>query len=207
MPEELKGLIEKIQEEGVRGAEAKARAIEDEANKRAKTILENAKNSQERLMEEAKEKIARMEASGKDSLAQAGRDILLTLRKEINATLNRIATSETQSALNPQELVKMISALVKDREKKDIVISLNKNDLEKLKKGFLHTLKDEIKKGVILKPSEDVRSGLIISYDKGKSHYDFSDRAITEYISLYLKPALAEILEEKSGQSRKKPKK
>ena len=197
MAEELKDLIEKIQEEGVRAAEDKARDIEKEAREQAGRIIIKAEREAENLFEEAKQKIAKMEASGKDSLKQAGRDLLLTLKKEINAILDRIVASSVHKALDKAELIKIITLLAKncrEEEKKDIQVSLAKEDLEGLRKGLLSELKDEIKEGITLKPSEDIRGGFIISYDKGKSHYDFTDCALAEYISAYLKPKLAEIL-------------
>jgi vacuolar-type H+-ATPase subunit E/Vma4 len=45
-----------------------------------------------------------------------------------------------------------------------------------------------------VQPSEDISSGFIISYDQGKSYFDFSDKALAEYIAGYLKPQLSEIL-------------
>ena len=84
MAEELKNLIEKIHQEGVKAAEDKASDIENEAKRQAKAIVERAEKEAKDVIAEAKGKIAEMEGSGKVSLKQAGRDLLLSLRKEIN---------------------------------------------------------------------------------------------------------------------------
>ncbi|MEA3305257.1 MAG: V-type ATP synthase subunit E family protein [Candidatus Omnitrophota bacterium] len=199
MAEELKDLIEKIHQEGVKAAEDKASDIENEAKRRAEIIIEKAGKEAENIIAEAKEKSAKMEKTGKLSLKQAGRDTILSLRKEINAVLDKIVVSHVREALNPGELSKIISALIKNcdgMEKNSIMISLNKGNLEKLKKGFLSKLKDETKKEIILKSSEDIHGGFTISYDSGKSHYDFTDEALAGYISLYLKPELSGMLKE-----------
>jgi vacuolar-type H+-ATPase subunit E/Vma4 len=93
-------------------------------------------------------------------------------------------------------LSKILSSLIKNYSaKENVIISLNKEDLRKLEKGLLDTLKEEVRKGITLRPSDDIQAGFIISYDSGKSYYDFTDTALAEYIGLHLKPKLKEILE------------
>jgi len=113
MPEELKNLIEKIKAEGVKAAEDRARSIEEEASRKAKTLLAKAEKDAERIINEAGKKVAAMEESARVSLKQAGRDLLIALKKEINDTLDRIIVSHVHEALNPQEMAKIIAQLVK----------------------------------------------------------------------------------------------
>jgi len=197
MAEELKDLIEKIQTEGVKAAEDRAKEITDEAGRKAGAIVKDAAREAERLTGEARDRIAKMEESSRASLKQAGRDLILSLREEINAMLDKIVASHVHKALDHGELAGVIQTLVKERAGEaatGIEISLRKEDLEKLEKGFLNQLRDEVKKGVTLKASDDIHGGLTISYDDGKSYYDFTDKALAKYIALYLKPKLAEIL-------------
>ena len=81
-------------------------------------------------------------------------------------------------------------------EKAGAVISLKKEDLEKLEKGFLQELKEKVKSGITLKSTADISGGFTISFDSGKSHLDFTDHALAEYLSSLLKPKLAELLKE-----------
>ncbi len=195
MAEEIKDLIEKIQEEGVRVAEDKAREIEDTARGKADEIIKKARAEAERITAAAKEQVARMQESSKTLLKQAGRDLILNLRKEIDAMLDKLIVSGIRQALSPEELAKILTTLIKDYSgKENIIISLKKEDQEKLEKGFLGALAQEARKKVILRPSEDIQAGFIISYDNGKSSYDFTDEAMAEYIGSALKPKLKEIL-------------
>ena len=89
--------------------------------------------------------------------------------------------------------------MIKDygnKEKGGIVISLGKEEFQKLEKTLLSELKDEVKKGVTLKSSDEIGAGFIISFDAGKSHFDFTDKALAQYLGGYLKPAIAELLKE-----------
>ena len=191
MAEEIKDLIEKIQQEGVKVAEDKAREIENAARQEAEEITRKAKAEAERLIAEAKEQVARIEESSKVLLKQAGRDFMLALRKEINAMLEKLIISGIREALSPEEMTKILTTLIKDYSGKEkIIISLKKEDLEKIEKSFLGALAHETKKSITLRPSEDIQAGFIISYDNARSYYDFTDEALTEYIGSVLKPKL-----------------
>jgi V/A-type H+-transporting ATPase subunit E len=199
MAEDIKGLIEKIQQEGIKAAEDKAREIESAAKKEAEAIIKKAQADVNKLLAEAKEKIATEEKSSRTLLSQAGRDLLLSLRKEINALLDKIIQARVREALSAEEISKIIFSLIKDykgQDKEEIIVSLKKEDLEKLEKHFLGELKEHSKKGITLKPSEDILGGFTISFDAGKSQFDFTDQALAGYISLYLKPKLGTILQE-----------
>ncbi len=196
MTEDIKGLLEKIQKEGIQAAEAKAKEIEGLALKKAEAIIQEAKLQAGQIVAAAKEETSRAEEGAKIALKQASRDMLLSLRKEINAMLERLITSHIQQTLKADELAKIILSFVKEHSgenKEDIVISLAKKDIERLS-GFIEELKHTAKKNIIVKPSEDMQGGFIISFDAGKSEFDFSDKALAEYIVLYLKPKLSEIL-------------
>lgn len=199
MAEDIKNLIEKIQQEGIQAAQDKAKEIETQAAKDAQRLLKEAKDQAERFINEANERISKMEEKQKTLLAQAGRDLLIVLRKEIDAVLNKLISLQVKNALTPDVLTKVITELVKNysgQNASQIVVSLKKEDLELLENGFLHKLQEEVKKGVSLKAADDIYGGFVISYDGGKSQYDFSAQALAEYIGAYLKPKLAEILKD-----------
>ena len=195
--EEIKDLIQKIQEEGIQAAEEKARKIEEEASRVALDIIHKAKFQADKILNEAKETCAQMRKATQESLRQAGRDLLLDLKKEINLILEKIMLKEIRHALSSQELDKIILNLIKDHpleESGHIQVMLAKDDLDKIEGSILEKIKGELKKGIVLKPSEDILFGFAISYDSGKSYFDFTDKALAEYISTYLKPQLEELL-------------
>jgi len=198
MAEEIKDLIEKIQQEGIKAAEDKAREIENQARLKAEEMVKKAKAEAEKLISVALEQIAKTQESSQVLLKQAGRDMILSLRKEINAMLDRLIISAAKEALKPQELAKIISSLVKhynEEAKTNIVVSLNQNDLVKLEEGLLSELGRDAKKDITLRGEDDILAGFMISFDSGKSQFDFTDQALSEYIGSYLKPKLKEILE------------
>ncbi len=199
MAEEIRDLIEKINQEGIRAAEEKAQNIEAAAKQRADDILAQARLEAGEMIAVAKDRIRREDEKGKTLLAQAGRDLLLSLRKEINAILGRIVVSDIHQVLTPEALFKLLSEVVRNfsaKEGNDITVLLNEDDLEILEKIFLLQLREETRKKIILRPAEEISGGFTISFDSGKSCYDFTDKALAEYIGTYLKPKLNKILQE-----------
>ncbi len=114
MAEEIRDLIEKINQEGIRAAEAKAQNIEAAAKQRAEDILAQARREAEEMIAAANDRIRREDEKGKTLLAQAGRDLLLSLRKEMNAMLGRIMVSDIHQALTPEALFSLVSDVVRN---------------------------------------------------------------------------------------------
>jgi V/A-type H+-transporting ATPase subunit E len=199
MADQIKELIEKINQEGVQAAQEKAGQIEAEAQAKADLILQKANSQARKIVEEAQEKISLMQRSSQASLSQAGRDVILALKRRISQILGKLIAADVSSALNPEELSRIIATLIKEysgRENKGAVIYLSPEDKNKLEGHFLEKLKSELKKGVELRSQEDIRAGFIISFDSGKSNFDFSDKALSEYIGSSLRSRVAEILKD-----------
>jgi V/A-type H+-transporting ATPase subunit E len=194
MTQEIQNLIEKIQQEGVQAAETKAAAIEQAALEQAREIVRKAQAEAQVLIQAAQDRLRQEEAVAQANLAQAGRDFLIALRQQINTLLTGVITRNIDQALGVQELVRIIAELARDAGTGQISVALSRLDAEVLEKGFLHKLQDELKKEIVLRPSDDIRRGFTISFDAGKSCFDFSDKALAEYIGTVLKPKLDEIL-------------
>ena len=197
MVQEIKDLIAKIQQEGIRVAEEKAAQIKAEADSVAQKIIADAKMQAKKIIEQANIQTKRLEDSTGVSLKQAGRDLLISLRKEINSMLDKLIKADIRQVLTVEELAGLIGPLIKNAPLSlgsEIIVSLSQQDKEKLEKGFLRQLVQETKRQIILKAAEGIDSGFVISFDAGKSIFDFSAGALTEYISGVLRPELAKIL-------------
>ena len=198
MPEDIQGLIEKINQEGVFAAEEKARQIIQQAERKADSIIAKAQAQAQSLISGAREENLKNQDKVKALLNQAGRDLLLVARGEINAMLMSLITQEVRQALSPDALSKILGSLIQNLSGKhsgEVVVTLNKEDAQKIHEHFLSRLKEETKKQIVLKPTDEIHAGFIISFDSGKSQFDFSDKALAEYIGIYLKPKLKDILQ------------
>ncbi|MFA4993055.1 MAG: V-type ATP synthase subunit E family protein [Candidatus Omnitrophota bacterium] len=197
MAEEIKDLIARIQQEGVMAAEKQAAQIKTEADSMSRKIIAEAKIQAEKIIEQANLEAKKLDDSTNASLKQAGRDLLISLRKEINSMLDKLVKSNMRQVLNMEELTRIIRDLIKNAPLSlgsQIVISLAQQDKDKIEKEFLMQLAEETKKQIILNSADGIDGGFIISFDSGKSTFDFSTQALAEYIAGSLKPGLNKIL-------------
>lgn len=196
MDSDLDALLEKIKKDGIEEAERRAKEIEEKANIEAKRIIELAKKEAEELLFLAKKEIEDLKASFQNLLKQASRDILINLRNEINNMLKKLIEREIRYLLSGEDLAKVIAEVVRANTNINtpITVILKPEDLSKIKDFFFSLLYKDIKDKVILKSSDDIGAGFKISYDSNKSYFDFSDRALAEYLSSYLTPELNKIL-------------
>lgn len=197
MAQEIKDLIAKIQAEGIKIAEDKAREIEAKANAAAKEIILKANTQAEKIIALAQDQVDKASRSAEAALNQAGRDFLIILKSRINAMLDKLVAENIRQSLTPEELAKIILGLIKgalNKNMEEVVITVSPEDAKLLEKSFLNKLIEEGKSGIVLKSSDEISAGLRISFDSGKSHFDFSDRALAEYICANIKPELNRIL-------------
>jgi V/A-type H+-transporting ATPase subunit E len=199
MSENLKGLLEKINQEGIKSAEEKARVIEDKAGKNAEKILGDAGRLADEIIRKAKAEAEKTKAGADLSVKQASRDLLLGLKEDIRKTLNKIIAGEINQALSSEEIAGILAGLIdkyaeKNGKADDIKVLVKKEDLEKIKNTFVSKLKDKVKAGVEFRPSQNINAGFSISFDKGRSYFDFSDEGLLEALSAYLNPELAKLI-------------
>jgi len=199
MSENLKGLLEKINQEGIKSAEGKARVIENKARIDAEKILTDAKKLADEIIQKAKLETERTRISANLSVKQASRDFLLALKEDIRKMLNKIIAGEINKALSNEEIAGILASLIdkyteKNGKADDIKMLVKKEDLEKIKNTLMSKLKDRVKSGVEFRPSPNINAGFSISFDKGKSYFDFSDEGLLETLCVYLNPELAKII-------------
>ena len=121
------------------------------------------------------------------------------------ATYFSSSFSDTLTLLSKGPISKIpsdiISEIVKGSVKANLVdnnieVTLNADDLKKLKDGFIAKLQKEIKQPITFKSSDGISSGFTISFDDGKSCFDFSDASLIEYLGSYLNAKVAALLSE-----------
>ncbi|VAX38022.1 hypothetical protein MNBD_UNCLBAC01-725 [hydrothermal vent metagenome] len=201
MSQQVQELIDKIKSEGVAAAEDKAKEIETQAESKAKDIVAGAQSQAEQIIAEAKQKAQTTQQSTEMALKQSSRDMLLSLRKKIEQSLQKIISAEVDDALTSENLSNILTNLSnKFFENKDsnenIFVTLSDEDLSSLKDGFIAKLKEQLKQPITFQSSDDVSKGFAISFDSGKSAFDFTDASLAEYLGLYLNEHVASLLKD-----------
>ena len=201
MTQQIQELINKIKQEGIEQAQTKAKEVEAEARKKAEDIINEAKQRAEQLIANANTEAKRLNDTTQITLKQTARDMLLSVRKEIQILFNKIIAQEVHKAITPEELAQLISLTVKGSLQNknngaDITVHLSEHDLKKLREGLLVKIKEEVKHPIKFHSSEGLGTGFTISFDSGKSCFDFSDKSLVEYLSQYLNQELSQLLKE-----------
>ncbi len=197
MAQEIKDLIAQIQKEGVQQAQAQAQQIQIQSRRDAEKIILGAQAEAAKIIEQANIQAAKLSDSTQSALKQASRDLLISLKEEIISMLERLIKTRLQEALSPEELAQIIGALIKNAPLSlgsQIEVSLNQKDKDRLEQGLLKQLVETAKQGIVLKSAVGISSGFVISFDGGKSIFDFSAQALSDYILGSLHPELNKIL-------------
>ena len=201
MSQHVQELIDKIKSEGIQTAKQEAGEIAKQAQDQANKLNEDAKAVSDQLLQNTNDDIKKIHESTHMALKQASRDILLALRSEIENMLKKIISSQVKDSLSSAQLASIIAEVIKgssqaDKSTSDIRVTLNANDLKELKESFVAKLKEKVKGTIKLEASEDIDKGFTISYDAGKSNFDFTDESLAQFLSQYLNSQVSDLLKE-----------
>lgn len=200
MAEQIQELINKIKQEGIEEAQRQAKEIEEKAKAQAHQIVEGAKKEAQKIIHDAQEETKRTRLAAEMAVKQSSRNTILSLRKEIENILKKIITRQVSETLTAEQLGVIIGDLIKKsaaaESRAEVQVNLNPKDWEKLKNGFFTKLQNEVKQPIQFQSAEDIARGFTITFDGGKSRFDFTDISLAEYLSTYLNPQIAALVKE-----------
>lgn len=199
MEAQLQDLIDKIKTDGVAEAEKQAAGIVAEAEAKAKKTVADAEQEAAGIIENGKKQAAQSQAAGEKALQHAGRDLILSLQKEVIALFDSILQKEVADALTPETMGNILEKMIGgwkagDSGDPDLEVLLDKKDAETIQGGIIKKLQKQAKAGIVIKPVATVDAGFQIGEKDASVHYDFSDKGLTEMLAQYLNQKLAEIL-------------
>jgi len=198
MSEELQGLLNRIQEEGVKEADTKKDEILSNAKVEADKIIEDANAKAAEIIKIAKSDAQKSEWRAKSAIQQASRDIVLSLRQDLETRLQKVITNCVGDAMTPELmgdiLLKMVEAYGKNSSDEGIEVILNKADYDKMEALFNGSLANDLKSNPDLSIGHDFKGGLKIGFKGDDVFFDCSDEAISDIICNFVGPKLAETL-------------
>ena len=194
---QLKELIDTIQRDGVDKARQESETLLRQAREQAGAIVAAAQGQADALLAKARQEQERTERSGRESLKQASRDLMLGVRKQLEALFSALLKEKSRKALEDKEITAAIAAMIAnwapDRRDK-IEILLPQKHFDPLAKALRGALADKLAAGIEIKASAEVASGFRVSEKDGHAYYDFSAESIAESLALFLNPVLAGIV-------------
>jgi len=194
---EIKGIIEKIKQEGVNEAEKKAEEIISLAEQKAKNTIMTAEKEKENILNKAKEEAKRIKDTGCSAVKQAHRDLLLSVREEIIKLFDKVVKKDVKEQFSPDVLKKAVGTIMENFSaggKTNLELILPEEDKASLKQYFTSKLKKKMTEGVTIKTSHNIEKGFFVGKKGENSYYDFSDDAIAEAVNSFLNPKVVEML-------------
>lgn len=199
MDSQLKELLEQIKQEGVQKAQSEGENIIKDAEERARKIVDDAEREANSIREKAREDAEKTTQTGKDALAQASRDLVLSLEGEIKRVFDTVIARETEQAMSGESLSDIVAALVSawvEKNSTDLTVLLPEKELEKVEAVLRDRLAKAMADGVELRPAAGVDQGFRVSTEGGSVYYDFSSQGIAEVLGAYVNPKLAQTIRE-----------
>lgn len=194
MAEELQHLIDRINAEGVAKAEEKAAGIIAEAERRAVAIVADAERKAAAAREAAERDSNALRERAEVSLKQAGRDLSLSVKRDISETLARVLRRDADAALaSPDVLSSCLESAVKalGADAAGAEVHVPPAQADALAAYARARLADEVAKGLVIAPDSDVASGLSVRVDGGRVEFDFTGRTLEDALAAQMRPALA----------------
>ena len=198
---QVQELIDKIKKDGIGAASQEASKIKADAEAEARRIVEAAKKEAEQITSRGRQDAERSEKAGIAALEQASRNLILAFKDEIQSLLDKLVADHVSAHYNDEVIKSALPELLKNwaaKGENNLSVILTEGDLEKLQGFFKEKLTGELWKGVELKSSRKLSCGFHISNKDGSIYYDFSAESVSQLLSTYLNPKLAEILKDSS---------
>ncbi len=199
MADELQALLDKITEDELKKADEEKGKILAQAKAEADETVRQAKAEAAAIVEAAKKEASMLHQKGEEALKQASRDVLLSLRAELEKRVSQAAESMMKSSMEPKALADIIAKLIagfiqNDGKTDDIKILLNHDDIATVEEALKAQLGKELQANVTLAPSPAVAGGFKLLFKQSGIVYDFSDKALAETVAAGLGPKLAAII-------------
>lgn len=198
MAEDIQGLLNRIQSEGIEKAEAEKKQILENAKQQAEAILAAAKAEAEEIVKNAEAEAEINTNKGKAAVKQAARDVLLSLQADLQNRLEAIVKAGVGAAMTPelmgQIVLKMAEKYLSNPGNDTVEMLLSANDAAALEAGLKAGLLADIKEKPEIQISSNFSSGLKIGVKGSDLFFDFSDEALTEIICNYTGPKLAAMI-------------
>jgi len=198
MAEELQPLIEQIRKEGVEKAQKEASELLAQAKEKAAQVMRDAETKAKELVAKAETDAEVYTQRSTATLEQAARDLLITVGQGIGNIIADIIAESVDSALKTdvleQMMIKMAQCCAEHHGETRIELLIGKNDQDELVKFFAQKYREKMIHGIELHTDKEILKGFKVSFADDHVYLDFTQEAIAESLTAFLRPKLAEIV-------------
>ncbi|MCU0237299.1 MAG: hypothetical protein MUC72_09480 [Acidobacteria bacterium] len=194
---QLKELIDSIQRDGVDKSRRESEALLQQARAQADGIVADARAQAEALLARTRQEQEQMERAGRESLQQASRDLVLKVRKQLEAVFSALLKDKARDALGDKEIAAAIAAMIANwapERQERIEVLLPAERFEAMASALRQAMAGRIAAGIEIKAAAEVADGFRIAEKNGQAYYDFSAASIAENLAVFLNPVMARIV-------------
>ena len=200
MADELQSLLEKINAEGVKKAEAERDRIISAAKAEAESIVGDAKSRAKNIVADAEAESEAMRKRAESAVKQAARDTVLKLKAELEARLGAAVSDASAAALSVElmaEVVKQLVAKFVGDPDEEVTVRCAVKDRAALDAALKNALADSLKRAPKVLADAAMTGGLELGTDNGRLYFDFSLEAVGEVVGAYAGEQVAALFNEK----------
>ncbi|MBI9020189.1 MAG: hypothetical protein JEZ10_02905 [Verrucomicrobia bacterium] len=198
MAEELQPLLEQIRKEGVEKAQKEASGILAQAKEKAAKMIRDAETKARELVAKAEADAEIYTQRSTATLEQAARDVLITVGQGIENIISDIVAESTSEALKievlEQMMIKMAQSCAEQHGETRIELMISEADQKELVSFFVGKYREKMVHGLELHVDNEILKGFKVSFADAHVYLDFTQEAIAEALTAFLRPKLAEIV-------------
>lgn len=199
MADELQALLDRITDEELVKADTEKDKILAQARAEAAEITKQAKAEAAAIVDNAGKEAAMLTQKGEEALRQASRDVLLSLRSELEERVRAATEKMMRESMSGAGLTAIITKLIEgfvksNGENDDIQVLLSSEDIGVVENAVKNSLTEDLRAHCTLSPSPSVSGGFKLVFQGSGVVYDFSDKSLAETVASYVSPRLASII-------------
>ena len=199
MADELQALLDRINDEGLQKAGTERERVLTAARDESRRLVAEAKTEAQKIVAEAHREADLLQSKGEESLRQAARDVLLSLRGELEVRVVAVAKAVAQASFDAATTGAVIGDLVRwfvqqDGAEGDFLARLSPAQADTIRQALAKGLDDDLRQRVELAPVPGLQGGFRLEFTGSDIVYDCSDTALAETLATFLNPKLAEIV-------------
>ena len=203
MADDLQALLNKINEEGLKKAEQTKADILAKADAEAKAIIKKAQEEADDCRAKAQADSQILVQKGEEALRQAARDMMLSLRQQLQSRVKTAVLQLMDATLDAQQMPGIIAQIVqsylqKDGNEDNLELLVNKDQLDVLSAAVKAKLADNLKNQCEFSPAPTVTNGFKLAFKDNDVLYDFTDQALADAVASYVGPRIAAALSDKN---------
>lgn len=199
MAEELQGILDRINADGIAKADAERKEIIAKAKEEAAKIVAEAKAEAAAIVKTAGSEAEAFQKRAENALVQAARDIKISLKGELENRINKAVENAASAALTPDfmaQLIKETALKFISSPDEELTVTCAVKDVEALNNALKGALADSLKKDPEVLGDGSIRGGLEVSMKDGAFCVDFTTDAVNDLFSAYAGKLVEKIIRE-----------